>query len=75
MCSRATVILVAWLLHGKYQISHGRIVIDHGGQAFVNNHFAGYAPETIRQLLAALRASAEYQDLVTPFPIPTHASA
>jgi uncharacterized protein YecE (DUF72 family) len=27
--------------------------------AFVNNHFAGYAPETIRQLLAALGGSAE----------------
>jgi hypothetical protein len=27
--------------------------------AFVNNHFAGYAPETIRQLLAALRAPEE----------------
>jgi hypothetical protein len=27
--------------------------------AFVNNHFAGYAPETIRQLLAALGAAAE----------------
>jgi hypothetical protein len=26
--------------------------------AFVNNHFAGYAPETIRQLLAALGAAA-----------------
>jgi hypothetical protein len=24
--------------------------------AFVNNHFAGYAPETIRKLLAALGA-------------------
>jgi uncharacterized protein YecE (DUF72 family) len=27
--------------------------------AFVNNHFAGYAPETIRQLLLALTVSAE----------------
>jgi uncharacterized protein YecE (DUF72 family) len=27
--------------------------------AFVNNHFAGYAPETIRQLLVALGASEE----------------
>jgi hypothetical protein len=27
--------------------------------AFVNNHFAGYAPDTIRQLLAALGATAE----------------
>jgi hypothetical protein len=38
-------------------------LLMHGGQprllAIVNYYFAGYAPETIRQLLAALGGTAE----------------
>jgi hypothetical protein len=35
--------------------------------AFVNYYFAGYAPETIRQLLAALGGTAEYEEAITPY--------
>jgi hypothetical protein len=30
--------------------------------AFVNNHFAGYAPETVRQLVALTDAEVEARD-------------
>jgi hypothetical protein len=40
-------------------MSLDRIIINRGVLAFVSSHFAGFAPETIRQLLVALRGAAE----------------